>query len=160
MTSGKNPQAPWLEAAQEFQQNLIAQWTQAAQAFPGAAATGPSASDDPFAAFKAFMPQGTVAQPFGVPGGAAGFPGFTDLFEKAAGQKVHVEPAQMLAIQTTYLQEMAALWSQGAHIAPVRLALGNAVPKRMGVDFVLTNDRRNNVTPEVVLGGFAISVIF
>ena len=118
MTSGKTPQAPWLEAAQEFQQNLIAQWTQAAQAFPGAAASGPSASDDPFAAFKAFMPQGTVAQPFGVRGGAAGFPSFTDLFEKAAGHKVHVDPAQMLAIQTTYLQEMAALWSQGAHIAP------------------------------------------
>ncbi|QCB45741.1 class I poly(R)-hydroxyalkanoic acid synthase [Hydrogenophaga sp. PAMC20947] len=120
MTSGKDPQAPWLEAAQQFQQNLIAQWTQAAQAFPGAAAApGPSASADPFAAFKAFMPQGTAAQPFGMPGGAAGFPGFSNLFDQAAGQKVKLDPAQMLKIQTTYVQEMAGLWNQGAHMAPV-----------------------------------------
>jgi polyhydroxyalkanoate synthase len=120
MTSGKDPQAPWLEAAQQFQQNLIAQWTQAAQAFPGAAAApGPSASADPFAAFKAFMPQGTTAQPFDMPGGAAGFPGFSSMFEQAAGQKVKLDPAQMLKIQTTYVQEMAGLWNQGANMAPV-----------------------------------------
>ena len=59
MTSGKSNPQPWLEAAQQFQQNLISQWTQAAQAFPGAAAQMPAGAPaaDPLAAFKAFMPQ-------------------------------------------------------------------------------------------------------
>ena len=116
MTSGKNPQAPWLEAAQQFQQNLVSQWTQAAQSFPGAAAGAGQA--DPFAAFKAFMPQTSAGQAFGMPGGAAGFPGFSELFDQAAGQKVHLDPAQMLEIQTTYLRDMAGLWNQGPYMAP------------------------------------------
>ena len=118
MTSAKDPQAPWLEAAQQFQQNLIAQWTQAAQSFPGAAsAPGASSAADPFATFKAFMPQGTTANPFGIPGGAVGFPGFSELFDKAAGKKVHVDPAKMMQIQATYLHELAGLWNQGAQMA-------------------------------------------
>jgi polyhydroxyalkanoate synthase len=64
MTSGKSPDQPWHEAAQEFQKNLIAQWTQAAQSFPGAAQPGAQGSADPFAAFKAFMPQSGAANPF------------------------------------------------------------------------------------------------
>ena len=46
MTSGKNAPQPWMEAAQQFQQNLINQWTQAAQAFPGAAAQAPQGATD------------------------------------------------------------------------------------------------------------------
>ena len=68
MASGKQGQQPWLEAAQQFQQQMVQQWTQLAQAFPGAA----SPAGDPMAAFKAFMPgQGAAganpANPFGMP---------------------------------------------------------------------------------------------
>ena len=38
MASGKNDPSDWMAAAQQFQQNLVQQWTQMAQAFPGAAA--------------------------------------------------------------------------------------------------------------------------
>ena len=38
MTTGKTPPNEWLDTAQKFQQNLVQQWTQMAQAFPGAAA--------------------------------------------------------------------------------------------------------------------------
>ena len=68
MTSGKNPQAPWLEAAQQFQQNLIHQWSQAAKSFPGAAAAPGNGATDPFAALRAFMPKGAGAGAFGMPG--------------------------------------------------------------------------------------------
>ena len=67
MTSGKTPPTDWLETANQFQQNLIQQWTQVAQAFPGAAAAPKAGANDPFAAFKAFMPQAGVAHPFGMP---------------------------------------------------------------------------------------------
>ena len=129
MTSGKSPDQPWHEAAQEFQKNLIAQWTQAAQAFPGAAQPGAQGGADPFAAFKAFMPQSGAANPFamampnlgaGIPG--AGMPSMAsmgDLFTKAAGHKVSFDPAKMLEIQNTYLKDVAGLWNQGLDVKPV-----------------------------------------
>ena len=39
MTSGKSPSSDWLETAQQFQHNLVQQWTQMAQSFPGFAAS-------------------------------------------------------------------------------------------------------------------------
>ena len=129
MTSGKSPDQPWHEAAQEFQKNLIAQWTQAAQAFPGAAQPGAQGGADPFAAFKAFMPQSGAANPFAMamPNLGAGMPGagmpsmasMGDLFTKAAGHKVSFDPAKMLEIQNTYLKDVAGLWNQGLDVKPV-----------------------------------------
>jgi polyhydroxyalkanoate synthase len=122
MTSGKDPQQPWLEAAQQFQQNLISQWTQAAQAFPGAAAQLPgAAAADPFAAFKAFMPQGGVSNPFAMPtpGASTGLGNVGQLFNQAAGHPVSFEPAQMMQIQSDYLKEVAVLWNQGVEAKPV-----------------------------------------
>ena len=109
MTSGKTPQQPWLQAAQQFQQNLINQWMQAVQAHPGAATHAPSGGSDPFAAFKAFMPQA---------GGGMGLPGIGEMFNQAAGQKVNFDPAQLLEIQNTYLKDVATLWNQGLDAKP------------------------------------------
>ncbi|WP_370691042.1 class I poly(R)-hydroxyalkanoic acid synthase [Hydrogenophaga sp.] len=123
MTSGKLPDQPWHEAAQEFQKNLVAQWTQAVQAFPGAAQAGPQGGADPFAVFKAFMPQSGAANPFAmampnIGAGMSGMGGMGDLFAKAAGQKVSFDPAKMLEIQKTYLTEVASLWNRGLDVKP------------------------------------------
>ncbi|WP_409559776.1 class I poly(R)-hydroxyalkanoic acid synthase [Hydrogenophaga sp.] len=121
MTSGKSNPQPWLEAAQQFQQNLISQWTQAAQAFPGAAGQMPAGAPaaDPFAAFKAFMPQTGAAHPFGMAMPPMGnLPGLGDLFNQAAGQKVSFDPAKLLEIQNTYLKDVAGLWNQGLDARP------------------------------------------
>ena len=118
MTSGKTPQPDWLQAAQQFQNQLIGQWTQAAQAFPGAAQAG-AAPSDPFAAFKAFMPQTGAAHPFGMAMPQMGnLPGMGDLFQQAAGQKVSFDPAQLLEIQNQYLKDVAELWNQGPPVQP------------------------------------------
>jgi polyhydroxyalkanoate synthase len=130
MTSGKTPPTDWLANAQQFQQNLVAQWTQAAQAFPGAAANAQPGAGDPFAAFKAFMPQAGAANPFGMamPTTGAAFPGMPampglpamgELFSQANnGQQVSFDPAQLLEIQNTYLKDVAGLWNQGPHVKP------------------------------------------
>jgi polyhydroxyalkanoate synthase subunit PhaC len=117
MTSGKTPQPDWLQTAQQFQNQLIQQWTQAAQAFPGAAQAASPA--DPFAAFKAFMPQAGAANPFGMAMPQMGnLPGMGDLFQQAAGQKVSFDPAKLLEIQNQYLKDVAGLWNQGASVQP------------------------------------------
>jgi polyhydroxyalkanoate synthase subunit PhaC len=131
MTSGKTPQPPWLEAAQQFQQNLVSQWTQAAQAFPGAAGQAPGpAATDPWAAFKALMPQGGAANPFAMPtpGGQAGLGNVGQMFNQAAGHPVSFDPGQMMEIQRTYLKEAGALWNHGmqAKPAPDRRFAGEA----------------------------------
>ena len=117
MTSGKTPQPDWLQTAQQFQNQLIQQWTQAAQAFPGAAqAASPT---DPLAAFKAFMPQAGAANPFGMAMPQMGnLPGMGDLLQQAAGQKVSFDPAKLLEIQNQYLKDVAGLWNQGATVQP------------------------------------------
>jgi polyhydroxyalkanoate synthase subunit PhaC len=118
MTSGKTPQPDWLQAAQQFQNQLVQQWTQAAQTLPGAA-QAPAAPTDPFAAFKAFMPQGGAANPFGMAMPQMGnLPGMGDLFQQAAGQKVSFDPAKLLEIQNQYLKDVAGLWNQGATVQP------------------------------------------
>jgi polyhydroxyalkanoate synthase len=124
MTSGKNPSSDWLETAQQFQQNLVQQWTQMAQAFPGATAAATPGASDPFAAFKAFMPKAGAANPFGMamPTGAAAFPGMPavgEIFNQAnQGQPVSFDPAQLLEIQNTYLKDLAELWNQGPNVKP------------------------------------------
>ena len=107
MASGKQGQQPWLEAAQQFQQQMVQQWTQLAQAFPGAA----SPSADPMAAFKALMPgQGAAgANPFGMP-----LPGMADMLQQVTGQSVTIDPARLIEIQKGYLEEAARLWTPGA----------------------------------------------
>jgi polyhydroxyalkanoate synthase len=98
--------------AQAFQQNLMSQWTQAAQAVPGA---NPAAAADPFAAFKAMMPQASAALPQGMT-----MPGMQDLFSQAAGTKVSFDPAKLLEIQNTYLKDVAGLWNQGLQAQPIK----------------------------------------
>ncbi|WP_442907193.1 PHA/PHB synthase family protein [Hydrogenophaga sp. PBL-H3] len=126
MTSGKTPPTDWLETANAFQQNLIQQWTQVAQAFPGAAAHAKPGATDPFAAFKAFMPQAGAANPFGMamPTAGAAFPGMPampgmgDMFKNAAGQQVSFDPAKLLEVQNQYLKDVAGLWNQGGAVKP------------------------------------------
>ena len=118
MASGKSPQQAWLAAAEQFQQNLVDQWTQAAQAFPGAAAAPGATAADPWAAFKAFMPNTGAAGFGGVGDASTGLAGMGHLFTQAAGHPVSFEPARMLAIQSTYLKEVAELWNQGMGAKP------------------------------------------
>lgn len=118
MTSGKTPQPDWLQAAEQFQNQLIQQWTQAAQAFPGAA-QGATTSPDPLAAFKAFMPQTGAAHPFGMPMPQMGqLPGMGDLLAQATGHQVSFDPAKLLEIQNQYLKDVAGLWNQGPAVQP------------------------------------------
>ncbi|HEY9094300.1 MAG TPA: class I poly(R)-hydroxyalkanoic acid synthase [Hydrogenophaga sp.] len=114
MTSGKHPQAPWLEAAQQFQQSLIEQWTQAAKSFPGAAGMPGGQGNDPMAALQALMPKSNGA--FGMPN--VGMAGMNDLFNQAAGEPVTFDPAKLLEIQNTYINEVTALMSQGLLAKP------------------------------------------
>ena len=114
MTSPNPSASAWLEAAQQFQQQLLSQWGQMAQA-PGAK-MGATQVPDPFAAFKAFMPPTGAANPMGMP---LGMPGADQLFKNAAGQSVSFDPAKVLEIQNTYLKEVATLWNQGLEAKPV-----------------------------------------
>ena len=118
MASEKPPQQAWMEAAQQFQQNLVAQWTQAAQAFPGAAAVPGTAAADPWAALKNFMPQVGAAGLGGMTDGSTGLAGMGNLFTQAAGRPVSFEPARMLEIQSTYLKEAGELWSHSMEAKP------------------------------------------
>jgi len=118
MASGKSPQDAWMEAAQQFQQNLVSQWTQAAQAFPGAAAVSGAGAANPMAAFKAFMPQTGAAGFGGLSDTSTGMAGMGQLFNQAAGRPVSFEPARMLEIQSTYLKEVGELWNQGMTAKP------------------------------------------
>jgi polyhydroxyalkanoate synthase len=107
-----------MEAAQQFQQNLVSQWTQAAQAFPGAAAVSGARAADPFASFKALMPQTGAAGFGGLSDPSTGMAGMGQLFNQAAGRPVSFEPARMLEIQSTYLKEVGELWNQGMTAKP------------------------------------------
>ena len=118
MASGKSPQQAWLEAAEQFQQNLISQWTQAAQAFPGTAAAPAAATADPWAAFKAFMPAASPGALGGMADPSGGLAGMGNLFTQAAGHPVSFEPARMAETQSTYLKEMGELWNQGMSVKP------------------------------------------
>ena len=115
MTSAKQPQQAWMQAAQQFQQQWLDQWSSLTQGVGGA-----QAGLDPFAAFKTFMPPDGAANPLGMPmpGGFASMAGIGELFAKAAGQGVRIDPARLLDIQNTYLKEATELWNQGLQPAP------------------------------------------
>ncbi|GLS14242.1 PHA/PHB synthase family protein [Hydrogenophaga electricum] len=118
-TSGKSSHQPWLDAAQQFQQGLLNQWQQWAQGGQGAGATPGASGADPLAMFRAFMPSGNgQANPFGMPLGGMGMPAMGDLFQQVAGQSVRFDPARLLEIQNSYLQEVALLWNQGLDAKP------------------------------------------
>ena len=111
MTSGKNSQAPWLEAAQQFQQSLMQQWSKATQEFPGVMGQSAAGGADPMAAWRAMMPQGAGM-------GAMGMPSLNDLFQKASGEQVSFDPAKLAALQKTYMADVAELWSHGLEAKP------------------------------------------
>ena len=116
MKQDKNPQQPWLEAAQAMQQ-WASQWQQVSQNLSGA-------QMDPSAAFKAFMPPTGAANPMNMAfpsaqmGGAPGMQGLQSIFSQAAGQGARIDPAQWIEIQQTYLKEVAELWNQGLQAKP------------------------------------------
>lgn len=118
MASEKSPQQAWLEAADQFQKNLVSQWAQVAQAFPGAAAAPGAVAADPWAAFKAFMPAANAGAFGGMADPSSGLAGMGNMFTQAAGHPVSFEPARMVEIQSTYLKEMGELWNQGMSVKP------------------------------------------
>jgi len=106
MTSGPTSPQDWANAAQKFQQQLMGAW--------GAAAPGAGGAASPFSAF---------GLPPGMPGGAgmAGMTGLGDLFGQATqglGQAVRLDPARLLEIQKSYLQDAVGLWNQGLTAKP------------------------------------------
>lgn len=112
MTSSKDPQQAWLDAAQQWQQQFMGQWTQMAQGMPSASG---ASSADPLAAFRAFMPPSGAANPLGMPSftGMGGMSDLGEVMSKAVGQQVKIDPARLLEIQNSYLKEAVQLWNQG-----------------------------------------------
>jgi len=98
----------WLAAAQQFQQQLVDQWTKIAQG----AASVPDLSQNPLmAAMNAAAPGGAAG--WGLPQGA------TDLFKGANGQPVSFDMGKLMEIQRTYLADVSALWNQGLQAKPI-----------------------------------------
>jgi len=121
MASGKTPENDWMASAQQLQQQFMNQWTQALQAMPAAPQGVPGFDpSNPMAAFAAFMPQGALNHPLGMPMpmGAPGQMDIGQIFQKAAGHKVSIDPARWLEIQNNYLKESVELWNQGMHVKP------------------------------------------
>jgi polyhydroxyalkanoate synthase len=121
MASGKAPENDWMSSAQQLQQQFVEQWTQALQSMPAALKSVPGLETaNPLAAFGAFMPQGAMNHPLGMPMPMA-HPGQMDIgqiFQKAAGHKVSIDPARWLEIQNNYLKEAVEIWNQGLHVRP------------------------------------------
>ncbi|MGB4060990.1 MAG: class I poly(R)-hydroxyalkanoic acid synthase [Burkholderiaceae bacterium] len=105
----------WLEAAQQFQKNMLDGWT---QALAGTAQPGAAGAPNPFAAFGAFgMPAGQMPGMPQMPG-AANFGQLTDLLATPGQAAPKIDPAKALEIQTQYLRDVAALWNQGMEAKP------------------------------------------
>ncbi|MBU4324296.1 MAG: class I poly(R)-hydroxyalkanoic acid synthase, partial [Gammaproteobacteria bacterium] len=68
------------------------------------------------------MPQSGAAHPFGMAmpqvGAGMGMAGMGDMFNQAAGHKVHFDPAKLLEIQNTYMKDVAGLWNHGLDAKP------------------------------------------
>jgi polyhydroxyalkanoate synthase len=100
----------WLAAAQQFQQQLVDQWTKIAQG----TVKVPDLAENPLvAAMQAAVPSGAGASGWGLPAGA------TDLFKAANGQPVSFDMGKLLEIQRNYLTEVAELWNQGLQAKPL-----------------------------------------
>ncbi len=85
---------PWMQSAQQFQQTAMQQWTQMLQSAQAS---------------------GTPTPSFAMPGSGANM---NELFAKIAGHPVKIDPARLVEIQKTYLQELAELWNQGLQVKP------------------------------------------
>ena len=98
----------WLAAAQQFQQQLVDQWTKIAQG----TAPMPDLTQNPLVAAMNAAPS-AGANGWGLPVGA------TDLFKSANGQPVSFDMGKLLEIQRNYLTEVAELWNQGLQAKPL-----------------------------------------
>ena len=104
-----NFDAKWLDAAQQFQKDMMAQWARSMASAP-AAAPGASGAQNPFGAMGAFGAPLTGGLP-------QGFSGLTDALS-AGGAAVKLDPAKALSIQQQYVTDIAQLWSQGLQAKP------------------------------------------
>lgn len=121
MASGKTPDNDWMASAQQLQQQFMNQWTQALQNMPAMGKTGAAFDpSNPMAVLGAFMPQGAMNHPLGMqmPTGTPGQMDIGQIFQKAAGHKVSIDPHRWLEIQNTYLKEAVELWNQGLDVKP------------------------------------------
>ena len=80
----------WLDAAQQFQKNMMDSWTQALGAMGTGGANG--AAGSPFGAFG--MPAGTMPQMPDFSGMAPGFGKLTELLAVPGGPAVKIDPAR------------------------------------------------------------------
>ncbi|TNF63455.1 MAG: class I poly(R)-hydroxyalkanoic acid synthase [Burkholderiales bacterium] len=69
---------------------------------------------------KAFMPQGAMNHPVGMPTlmGSGSLADLSEVVGKAAGHPVSIDPARWLEIQNGYLKEAVDLWNQGMDAKP------------------------------------------
>lgn len=121
MASGKTPDNDWMASAQQFQQQFMNQWAQAMQSVPSMARAGAGFDTaNPMAVLGAFMPQGAMNHPLGMqmPTGTPGQMDIGQIFQKAAGHAVSIDPGRWLEIQNNYLKEAVELWNQGLDVKP------------------------------------------
>ncbi len=105
----------WLDAAQQFQKNMMDSWTQALGAM-GTAGKG-GAAGNPFGAFG--MPAGALPQMPDFTSMSPGFGKLTELLSVPGGPAVKIDPARALDIQKQYLQDVAQVWNQGLQAKPL-----------------------------------------
>ncbi len=121
MASDKPTDNPWMESAQQLQQQFMNQWAQALQSLPQMAQV-PSGvgATDAMGLLKAFMPAGAMNHPMGMSPlmGAGGLADLSEVVGKAAGQTASIDPARWLEIQNNYLKEAVELWNQGMDVKP------------------------------------------
>ncbi|MEN9844469.1 MAG: class poly(R)-hydroxyalkanoic acid synthase, partial [Pseudomonadota bacterium] len=100
----------WLEAAQQFQQNMMDAWGKALGQTPGT----PAANANPFAAWTPVSPLVSGAMT-GIPSGMStpDFSQFNQLLSGPNGLPVKIDPAKAMDIQRQYLQDVSQLWGQG-----------------------------------------------
>ena len=106
----------WLAAAQQFQQQLVDQWTKIAQG----TAQLPDLTQNPL--MSAMNAAQNVAAGAGAGAGATGWglpAGAADLFKATNGQPVAFDMAKLLQIQRDYLTEVGQLWNQGLEAKPL-----------------------------------------
>ena len=118
MTSGNKPQSDWLQAVQQYQNQLQAFWTQAASSVPGMGTGASAQGADPWASFKTFVPGAGAMPNAAAPMGAGMGVNLTDMLSQVAGQRVRIDPATLLEIQRQYLDDVTELWNRGLDAKP------------------------------------------
>ncbi len=99
MTSGPFPNN-WLEAASQAQQQLVAQWLQAAQTWPGAAAA-----------------DGVSPRKQAMPSGLEDSRGLREWSSQNMAPHFSLDPTKLQEIQAQHAQELKQLWNHGAQSA-------------------------------------------